>query len=144
MAKKGAKKPRKPRKPKVKAIVCKGKKGCGHTFMPTDVPTNKQWNMVSPMPDKDGNVTITIMATWNCPKCGKSITGAFAKTKGEMDGESKKDKLIKALNSSDSVKLADFAKAIGYKPENVEKMAKLFIKKGMITGKVEDGIFTSE
>lgn len=141
MAKKAAKKPK---KPKVKAIVCKGKKGCGYTFMPTDVPTNKQWNMVSPMPDKDGNVTITIMATWTCPQCGKSITGAFAKTKGEMDGESKKDKLINALKSGNPVNLADFAKTIGYKPENVEKMANLFIKKGLVKGKVENGIFTLE
>ncbi len=138
MAKKAAKKAR---KPKVKPIVCKGKKGCGHTFMPTEVPTNKQWNMVSPMPDKDGNVTITIMATWTCPKCGKSITGAFAKTKGEMDGESKKDKLLKVLTSGEDVVIADFAKTIGYKSENVEKMIGLFVKRGMVSGSIENGVF---
>ena len=84
---------------KMKPIKCK----CGNTWQPHEVPTNKEWNMISPMPDKDGNVTITIMATWTCPQCGKSKTGAKGKTKGEFKEEdTPKYKIEHALRSGEN------------------------------------------
>lgn len=133
---------KKAKKPKMKDIKCKGKKGCGYSFRPTDVPTNKEWTLVSPMPDKNGQVTITIMATWSCPECGKSITGALGKTKGDMDGPSKKEILMEALGSGESFKVEDLATRMGYQPENVSKMINLLIKKEQASGELKDGVFT--
>jgi hypothetical protein len=126
---------------KMKDIVCKGKGGCGYSFKPVDVKTNKEWTLVSPMPDKNGQVTITIMATWNCPECGKSITGALGKTKGDLDGPSKKELLQQALDSGEAFELEDLAKKMGYQVENIEKMVQLMIKKNLAKGKVEGGKF---
>ena len=88
---------------KVKLIKCKK---CGESWIPTDVPTKKEWPKVAPMPSADGSVTITVMATWDCPKCGKSVMGAKGKTKGEFKEEdTKKYKIEHALNSGEKLNL---------------------------------------
>jgi len=60
-----AKKTKKARKTRVKVIKCKK---CSSTFKigSEHDKRKKEWTMVAPMPDKDGNVTITFMATWAC------------------------------------------------------------------------------
>ncbi len=120
---------------KQKKIKCKK---CGTEWLPTEVPTNKQWNIVSPMPDKNGNVTITIMATWTCPNCGKSVTGALGKTKGEFkEEETPKYKIEHALLSGEIVDLQQLAEEIGYKVENLLKIVPAYQKKEGIKGKIE-------
>ena len=52
-----------------KLIACRH---CGSKFEKLDDKyILKTWHRVAPMPDKHGNLTISIMATWICPKCGK-------------------------------------------------------------------------
>ncbi len=125
-------------KPKVKPVKCKK---CGHTFMPADVPTKKQWTLVSPMPDKDGNVTITIMATWDCPKCGKNITGSMGKTKGDFQGKSKKQLVEDKLKSSENFNIGEFATEVGVAKENLLKILKKYISSGKVNGVIEEDMF---
>ena len=135
--------PKKAKKRKVKHVVCKSKNGCGYSFDPTTVKPNKTWNMVAPMPDKDGNVTISIMATWKCPRCTKTIRGTAGKTKGEIPAKSKKQILIEKLEGNEKIHLADIAKELGYKVENVMKMINLYIKTGKYNVKIVDGTSSS-
>lgn len=126
---------------KMKPIKCK----CGNTWMPHEVPTNKEWNMISPMPDKDGNVTITIMATWTCPKCGKTKTGAKGKTKGEFKEEdTPKYKIEQAINSGKEFSISKLAEDTGFDIENIKKIIPMYLKKGDIKGKIKGDLFVPE
>ncbi|MHA1197921.1 MAG: hypothetical protein ACTSQF_00995 [Candidatus Heimdallarchaeaceae archaeon] len=123
---------------KIKLIKCK----CGNTWEPLDVPTNKEWNFVSPMPDKQGNVTITRMASWSCPECGKSKTGAKGKTKGEFKEENTpKYKIEHAITSGKQFKLADLAESTGFDIDNIRKIIPMYMKKQNIKGEIKDDIF---
>lgn len=123
---------------KMKPIKCK----CGNTWMPHEVPTNKEWNMISPMPDKDGNVTITIMATWTCPKCGKSKTGAKGKTKGEFKEEdTPKYKIETAITSGKEFSISKLADDTGFDIENIKKIIPMYMKKKKIKGTIQGDKF---
>lgn len=122
----------------MKPIKCK----CGNTWMPHEVPTNKEWNMISPMPDKDGNVTITIMATWTCPKCGKSKTGAKGKTKGEFKEEdTPKYKIETAITSGKEFSISKLADDTGFDIENIKKIIPMYMKKKKIKGTIQGDKF---
>ena len=123
---------------KTKKIKCK----CGAEWLPTEVPTKKEWNMISPMPDKDGNVTITRMASWNCPSCGKNKTGAKGKTKGEFKEEdTPKYKIEYALSSGEKVDLNELAEETGFDVENIKKIVPMYVKKNNLKGKLEGDFF---
>jgi predicted RNA-binding Zn-ribbon protein involved in translation (DUF1610 family) len=51
----------------------------------------KTWHLVSPIPDKYGRITITIMASFRCPSCGHTWRAPIQKMKvgGEEPGEKK-------------------------------------------------------
>lgn len=138
-SKKGSKKTSK--RSKEKLITCKK---CGFSFKPTEVEPTKTWVNVSPMPDKDGRVTITTMAVWKCPQCGNTIRGAMGKTKGEFEGKSKKEQLLEFLQSGEKVSIEEIAKKFGYDAKNVEKIITLMIKKGQVKGKIENGFYVPE
>lgn len=114
-------------------IVCKK---CGESWKPKEVPTVKEWSMTSPMPDKNGNVTITMMATWRCPSCGATARGTLGKTKGERTGPSKREIIMEALRSDEDVDLVALADAAKSGLENVLKIIPLLAKKEGIPGKL--------
>ncbi len=65
---------------------------CGYDVSPT-----KTWQLVSPMPDAEGRITITVMGSFNCPNCGYRWRGRVSTVKvgpeGEVEvGEGKKRK----------------------------------------------------
>ena len=138
MSKKG-----KAKKSRIKNIVCKN---CGESWVPTEVPTNKEWTKMAPMPDSEGRVTIMQMATWSCPGCGKTRMGLKGKYKDEgTTGPSKKDKLIEQINNADKkLALEEIAVTLSFTIENVEKALAVFIKSGAIKGKIEDGYFIKD
>ncbi len=41
----------------------------------------KTWQLVSPIPDKKGRITITIMGIYQCPKCGYKWRAVVSKIK---------------------------------------------------------------
>ncbi|MBY8994664.1 MAG: hypothetical protein KGD59_08950 [Candidatus Heimdallarchaeota archaeon] len=131
------------RKPKVKRINCKK---CGESWLPTEVPTNKEWTKMAPMPDSEGRVTIMMMATWSCPSCGKSTMGLKGKYKDEgTTGPSKKERIVEFIEKSDKkIPLTDIAAELTLSEENVEKALNAFVKMKTISGKIEDGYFIKE
>ncbi|AFZ70033.1 Chromatin protein Cren7 [Caldisphaera lagunensis DSM 15908] len=44
---------------------------------------DKTWTVVSPIPDKYGRVSITIMGSFKCPNCGHSWKAVIKKMKSE-------------------------------------------------------------
>ncbi len=51
---------------------------------------NKTWTLVSPMPDKYGRITVTVMGSFTCPSCGYSWRAVVQKIKtggGEAEEE---------------------------------------------------------
>lgn len=128
------------KKIKSKRVTCKN---CGESWMPYELPTNKEWTKLAPMPDSEGRVTIMIMATWTCPSCGKTKMGLKGKYKDEgTTGPSKKELIIEKINNLDGeVALTDLADEFGFEISNLEKALAVFIKQGLISGKMENGKF---
>ena len=131
------------KKGKVKKITCKK---CGESWLPDEVPTNKEWTKLAPMPDSEGRMTVILMATWTCPKCGKSKMGSKAKFKDEgPTGPSKKELLIEKVEKLDKkIELSELAAEFAFSEENLEKALNVFIKRGTISGKIENGYFIKE
>lgn len=58
----------------------------------------KTWHLTSPLPDAQGRITITIMASFICPNCGSKWKGVLSKIKVggeevEVEGGRKTSKL---------------------------------------------------
>lgn len=69
---------------------------CG-TYVESPIKT---WHIVSPLPDARGRITLTIMASYLCPKCGTKWKGVQSKVKvGEEDVEVEGTKGTRRLES---------------------------------------------
>lgn len=132
-----------PRKKRTKAIVCKK---CDTTLNPTVTPPNKTWQLMSPMPDKQGRVTLTIMGSFRCPTCGASIKAALKKVKGDEigSGMSKKETLVQAVSLIQEPTSIDQIEIKGISSASVGKAIQTLIKAGSLKGKIEDNIFYPE
>ncbi len=53
----------------------------------TDVQPSKTWQLVSPLPDVEGRITITVMGSFKCPSCGYSWRGRVSVMKVGPEGE---------------------------------------------------------
>ena len=128
---------------KVKKINCTK---CGESWLPTEVPTNKEWTKMAPMPDSEGRVTIMLMATWSCPSCGKTVMGLKGKFKDEgTSGPSKKDQIIDLINNADGkISIEEMAIELSLSEENLEKALMAFVKTKAISGKIENDYFVKE
>lgn len=47
----------------------------------TDVAVEKTWQLVSPLPDAQGRITITVMGVVRCNSCGHRWRGPISKLK---------------------------------------------------------------
>ena len=131
-----------PKKDKTK-IICKNK-NCGQTFSKLEVSPSKTWNLVSPMPDKQGRITITIMGTYLCPHCGRNNTSVVSKFKDSEEGEqrkSKQEQLIELLESQEQVDLTEVALQFGFVEGTVQKAVEMLIGRGQVQGRIKDGMF---
>jgi len=52
-----------------------------------EVQPLRTWQVVSPIPDADGSITITIMGSFKCPSCGYSWRGKVSVMKVGPNGE---------------------------------------------------------
>ncbi len=54
----------------------------------------RTWTLVSPIPDKKGRITVTIMAAFRCPACGASWNAPIEKIKtgGDEGGEEREER----------------------------------------------------
>ncbi|MDH5402075.1 MAG: hypothetical protein OEY49_06255 [Candidatus Heimdallarchaeota archaeon] len=127
---------------KKKPIVCKKCSLEIEVGTPVDLDNRtKEWPFVAPMPDSNGNVTITQMAIWKCPKCGATIRGSVGKTKGEFQGKSKKLQIEEKLTEKVKFDIEVLAGSMGVEKDNLEKILTMMIKKGTAKGKIEGDMF---
>jgi uncharacterized Zn finger protein len=58
----------------------------------------KTWNLISPLPDREGRVTVTIMGILKCKDCGYSWRGVVSKLKigarVEIEGAKREETVI--------------------------------------------------
>jgi len=123
-----------------KKILCKK---CGHIINPIETPPEKTWQLISPMPDKEGRVTLTIMGSFHCPMCNASVRASLKKIRGDEigSGKSKKELLIQAVNLVQEPTPIDQIEITGISAAAVGKAIGTLITQGELNGKVEDGIF---
>ncbi len=53
----------------------------------TEVQPQKTWQLVAPLPDADGRVTIIVMGSFRCPNCGYSWRQKISTIKVGPEGE---------------------------------------------------------
>ena len=128
------------KKIKKKKISCKK---CGCIINPTDNPPSKTWQLISPMPDKEGRVTLTIMGSFKCPDCGAAVRAAMKKIKGDEigSGQSKRESLIQAVKLIQDPTPIDQIEIAGVSPTAVGKAIETLINQGLVGGKVENSIY---
>ena len=127
----------------MRRVICRNK-NCRQTFSKLEVSPSKTWNLVSPMPDKQGRITITIMGTYPCPHCGRNNTSVVSKFKDSEEGEqrkSKQEQLIELLESQEQVDLTEVALQFGFAEGTVEKAVEMLIGRGQVQGHIKDGMF---
>ncbi len=129
-----------PSKKRKKKISCKK---CGHVINPIETPPEKTWQLISPMPDKEGRVTLTIMGSFHCPICNASIRASLKKVRGDEigSGKSKKELLIQAVNLVREATPIDQIEIAGISTTAVGKAIETLITQGELNGRVKDGIF---
>ncbi len=127
-------------KKRKKKILCKK---CGYVLNPIETPPEKTWQLISPMPDKDGRVTLTIMGSFHCPTCNASVRASLKKIRGDEigSGKSKKELLIQAVNLVEEATNIDQIEIAGISAAAVGKAIQTLINQGELKGRVESGIF---
>ena len=123
------------------AISCKS---CGQVINPKEHPPSSTWTLTSPLPDKEGRITLTVMGSFDCPRCGKNIKAAMKKIKSddEVSGKSKKDLLLESLQTiSSDISIEELAGKIGLTPAAIQKATELLIKRKEVNGRLENGIY---
>jgi len=120
-----------------KQISCKK---CGYIINPIQNPPDKTWQLISPMPDKEGRVTLTIMGAFRCPECGASVRAAMKKIRGDEigSGHSKKELLIQAVNLIKEPTNIENIEIEGISTASVEKAIGLLIEQGQLKGKIQN------
>jgi hypothetical protein len=122
-----------------KQISCKK---CGTIIDPAQTPPEKTWQLISPMPDKEGRVTLTIMGAFHCPECNASVRTSLKKIKGDEEfGKSKKELLIEAINLIKEPTPVEQIEIAGISATAVGKAIETLIEQGSLKGRVEKGIF---
>ncbi|MFX0149851.1 MAG: hypothetical protein ACFFAJ_03630 [Candidatus Hodarchaeota archaeon] len=128
-----------PSKKRRKKISCKK---CGFVINPAENPPDKTWQLISPMPDKEGRVTLTIMGSFRCPDCNASVRAALKKVKGDEEfGKSKKELLIEAINLIEGPTPIEQIEIAGISAGAVNKAIQTLINQGNLKGRIEKGIF---
>lgn len=129
-----------PSKKRKKKISCKK---CGHVINPIETPPEKTWQLISPMPDKEGRVTLTIMGSFHCPICNASVRASLKKVRGDEigSGKSKKELLIQAVNLVREATPIDQIEIAGISTAAVGKAIETLITQGELNGRIKDGIF---
>ena len=119
-------------------------KKCGARFQSvSEVKIIKMWHVVAPFPDKEGNITINVMASWMCPKCGYKNRGKIASLKsGEVlaKGGSYTDRLVKIITERKEISISELAKKFNTSPQTIKKALEYLIKKNLLQAKIEGDI----
>ncbi|RLE75561.1 MAG: hypothetical protein DRZ80_02610 [Thermoprotei archaeon] len=112
---------------------------CGYTWSPNELQPIKTWHMVSPMPDKQGRITVTVLGIWICPNCGYKVRGTVSKLKlGEDTGKTvdRTTMLIEELNRHDRISLKELSKKFKFSEETIKMAVEYLINKGLVKGRI--------
>jgi len=115
-------------------------KSCGAEYESQgDVKIIKTWHMVSPMPDKDGNITINIFATWECPRCRARNRSKISSIKSgaELRSRSYTERLREAIYRAKEVTLEELAEMFNMSKDTILKALRYLIEKRVIKAKIE-------
>ncbi len=118
-------------------------KKCKTTFKSIEeISVEKTWHVVSPIPDKNGNITINVMATWICPVCGHKNRGKITSIKsGErIAGRSPTQKLVDIINRHKEISIKELSIQLGVDEETIQKALRYLIKKKMINAEIKNNI----
>ncbi len=109
---------------------------------PVEPPPEKTWQLVSPMPDKEGRVTLTVMGSFHCPMCNASVRASLKKIRGDEigSGKSKKELLIQAVSLVQEATPIAQIEIAGISAAAVSKAIKTLINQGKLKGRVDDEI----
>ena len=113
-------------------ILCKQ---CGSAFSSIrDVKIIKTWHMVSPIPDKQGRLSINVMAVWECPICGARNRGKISTIRTDEAKRSRNytQMLIDIIMSRKKISINELAEKFSTKPENIKKALEYLAKKKII------------
>jgi len=72
----------------------------------------KTWQLVAPIPDSEGRITITIMGMFQCPNCGYKWRGVVSKLKVGRDVEIESGGVKKRLSPTREEEVKREAKVI--------------------------------
>ncbi len=126
-----------PRRSRRQGLICKN---CGSRFSSQkEVRITKTWHVVSPFPDKNGNITISIFAIWICPVCGSRNRGKLSSIKSDTELKSKSytQRLEEIIYESREITVEEIAGRLGIPKNTVLKALRYLIKEGIIRAKLE-------
>lgn len=131
-----------PRKRKsAELIICKK---CGYSWNPKKIKPEKTWHMVSPIPDKEGRITVTVLGIWICPNCKNKVRGVVSKMKiGSNLGKSvnRTALLLEELGKSDKISLKELAEKFNFSIETIKRAIDYLVRKGEIQGMIKGDYF---
>ena len=121
---------------KKKKIVCRYCKATFETI--DDLHIEKTWHVVSPMPDKKGNITINVMAVWICPNCGRKNRGKLISIKSgeELRGKNYTELLIEKIQQRKKISLDELSEEMRIDKQTLFKAVNYLIKKKIINAKI--------
>lgn len=97
--------------------------------------------MVAPFPDKDGNITVNVMAVWVCPLCGYKNRGKIASIKsGDVPSAKKSytDRLVEFIQNRRVVTLEELSKEFNTDKKTIRKAVEYLIKKNLLNAIIEN------
>ena len=77
---------------------------------------DKTWTLVSPLPDKYGRITITIMGSFTCPNCGYKWRAVLKKLKEGGHPPGAEEEMVKEEGEIIEIDLSDLDN-LGEPPE---------------------------
>jgi len=86
----------------------------------------KTWQLVSPLPDSKGRITVTVMGSFECPNCGYKWRGVVSKIKigndeVEVEARGKKKEIKDEVKRKSEVQEAREGEVIELDLDEIEK-----------------------
>ena len=84
-----------------------------------------------------GNVTVTVMGTVECPKCGRRFRVVIAKKKLEASGKSPKERVIEIIKKEKRISLEELSKRTKFSVRALRIAIEDYIKRGDLKAHLE-------
>lgn len=114
-------------------------KSCGSKFpSQKEIEVIKVWHTFSPFPDKNGNITINVFASWRCPLCGAKNKSRVSSIKSgaEYKGKNYTELLEKIIHELKETTIEELSKRINMPEDVVFKALRYLIAEGKIKARL--------